>query len=53
MTAEEVERAARADHDARPLTETDLKRMTRTPQAKMIRRALELRQENTPLQPRQ
>ena len=45
MTAEEIERAARADRDARPLTETDLKRMRRTPQAKIIRRALELTQE--------
>jgi putative transcriptional regulator len=45
MTAREIERAARADRDARPLTETDLKRMKRTPQAKIIRRALELTQE--------
>jgi putative transcriptional regulator len=40
-----VERAARADRDAQPLTETDLKRMRRTPQAKIIRRALDLTQE--------
>ncbi|HUA18271.1 MAG TPA: helix-turn-helix domain-containing protein [Bryobacteraceae bacterium] len=33
------------DPDARPLTEADLKRMKRTPQAKIIRRALELTQE--------
>jgi putative transcriptional regulator len=45
MTAWEIERAARADRDAQPLTETDLKRMKRTPQAKIIRRALELTQE--------
>jgi putative transcriptional regulator len=45
MTAAEIERAARADRDARPLTEADLKRMKRTPQAKIIRRALELTQE--------
>src|SRR5271166_3219785 len=45
MTAEAIERAARADRDAQPLTETDLKRMKRTPQAKIIRRALELTQE--------
>jgi putative transcriptional regulator len=45
MTAGEIERAARADRDAQPLTETDLKRMKRTPQAKIIRRALELTQE--------
>jgi putative transcriptional regulator len=45
MTAEAIERAARADRDAQPLTETDLKRMKRTPQAKIIRRALQLTQE--------
>jgi len=45
MTAESIERAARADRDAQPLTKTDLKRMKRTPQAKIIRRALELTQE--------
>ena len=45
MTAEAVKRAARADRDAQPLTEADLKRMKRTPQAKVIRRALELTQE--------
>ena len=38
MTAEAIERAARLDRDARPLTATDLKRMKRTPQAKIIRR---------------
>jgi len=37
--------AARADRDAQPLTEADLHRMKRTPQAKIIRRALELTQE--------
>jgi putative transcriptional regulator len=45
MTPEAIETAARADPDAQPLTESDLKRMTRTPQAKIIRRALELTQE--------
>lgn len=45
MTAEAVERAARADRDAQPLTQSDLKRMKRTPPAKIIRRALELTQE--------
>jgi putative transcriptional regulator len=40
-----IERAARADRDAQPLTENDFKRMKRTPQAKIIRRALELTQE--------
>lgn len=46
MTVEAIERAARADRDAQPLTKTNLKRMMkRTPQAKIIRRALELTQE--------
>jgi putative transcriptional regulator len=44
MTAAEIEHG-RADRDAQPLTETDLKRMMRTPHAKIIRRALELTQE--------
>jgi len=45
MTVDAIERAARADRDAQPLTENDLKRMKRTPRAKIIRRALELTQE--------
>ena len=45
MTSEAIERAARADPAAQPLTADDLKRMKRTPQAKIIRRALELTQE--------
>ncbi len=45
MSPEAVERAARADRDAQPLTDSDLKRMKRTPRAKIIRRALELTQE--------
>lgn len=45
MTSEDVERAALADRDAQPLTEADLKRIKRTPQAKIIRRALDLTQE--------
>jgi putative transcriptional regulator len=45
MSAEAIERAARADRDAQPLTEADLRRMKRTPQARIIRRALELTQE--------
>jgi len=45
MTPEAIEKAARADRDAQPLTQADLKRMRRTPQAKIIRRALELTQE--------
>ncbi len=45
MTEEEIERAAYADPDAQPLTEADMKRMRRTPQTKIIRRALGLTQE--------
>jgi putative transcriptional regulator len=45
MTTEAIEAAARADRDAQPLTSDDLKRMKRTPQAKIIRRALALTQE--------
>ena len=45
MSAADIEHAARADRDAQPLTYDDLKRMKRTPQAKIIRRALELTQE--------
>ena len=45
MTSAAVERAALADPDARPLTRADLKRMKRTPQAKIIRRALGMTQE--------
>ena len=45
MTDEEVEAAARSDPDAQPLTAERLKRMKRTPQVKVIRRALRLSQE--------
>jgi len=45
MTPAAIEAAARADRDAQPLTPGDLKRMKRTPQAKIIRRALALTQE--------
>ena len=45
MTSQAVETVARADRDAQPLTPADLKRMKRTPQAKVIRRALALTQE--------
>jgi putative transcriptional regulator len=45
MTSEAIEKAARSDPDAQPLTRADLKRMKRTPQAKIIRRALQLTQE--------
>jgi putative transcriptional regulator len=39
------ERAALPDPDARPLTESDFRRMQRTPQVKIIRRALDLTQQ--------
>lgn len=45
MTPEAIKAAARADPDAKPLTDSDLNRMKRTPQAKVIRRALDLTQE--------
>ena len=45
MSPEAIAQAARADRDAQPPTEADFKRMKRTPQAKIIRRALELTQE--------
>lgn len=45
MTDEEVIAAALSDPDAQPLTEADMKRMKRTPQVKIIRRALKLSQE--------
>jgi len=45
MTAEAIEAAAWSDPDAQPLTEDDLRRMKRVPQVKVIRRALELTQE--------
>jgi putative transcriptional regulator len=45
LTQSAVERAALADPDAQPLSAADLKRMKRTPQAKIIRRALGMTQE--------
>jgi len=45
MSAEERHAAAMSDPDAAPLTEADLERKKRTPQAKIIRRALGLSQE--------
>lgn len=45
LTFRSIEAAACADRDAQPLTRDDLKRMKRTPQAKVIRRALALTQE--------
>ena len=44
-TPDPIEQAARRDPDAQPLSPDDLQRMKRTPQAKIIRRALELTQE--------
>ncbi len=45
MTAEDRHAAALGDPDARPLTEADFARMKRTPQVKIIRRALGMSQE--------
>ena len=45
MTMEERHAAALGDPDARPLTEADFARMKRTPQVKVIRRALGMSQE--------
>lgn len=45
MTKGAIARAAFADPGVRPLTRADMKRMKRTPQAKIIRRALGLTQE--------
>jgi len=45
MTPGERHAAALADPDAKPLTPGDFKRMKRTPQARVIRRALGLSQE--------
>jgi putative transcriptional regulator len=46
MTLKEVEAAARTDPDNRPLSPADLRRMKRTPQVKVIRRALGISQED-------
>jgi putative transcriptional regulator len=43
--AAEIQVAALSDPDAQPLTASDFKRMKRTPQAKIIRRALGFTQE--------
>ena len=45
MSTEAVEKAAHADLDAQPLSQVDLKRMKQTPRVKIIRRALNLTQE--------
>jgi putative transcriptional regulator len=46
MSEAQRHQAALNDPDARPLTDEDLSRMKRTPQAKIIRRALGLSQED-------
>jgi putative transcriptional regulator len=46
MTQAEKHAAALSDPDNRPLSEEDMKRMKRTPRAKIIRRALGLSQED-------
>lgn len=46
MTEGERHAAAMKDPDAQPLRPTDMKRMKRTPQVKIIRRALGLSQED-------
>jgi putative transcriptional regulator len=45
MTDAAIEQAAWSDPDAQPLTPADLRGMKRVPQVKVIRRALELTQE--------
>jgi len=45
MTAEQRHAAAMADPDAQPLRPEDRKRMKRTPQVKVIRRAFDMSQE--------
>ena len=45
MTDEEIMAAALSDPDAQPLTDDQLRRMKRTPRARIIRRALNLTQE--------
>ncbi len=46
MTRQQVEDAAKSDRDNRPLSPADLGRMKRTPQVKIIRRALGISQED-------
>jgi putative transcriptional regulator len=46
MTQRQIEAAAKADRDNRPLSAVDLGRMKRTPQVKIIRRALGISQED-------
>ncbi len=46
MTQKQIEAAAKADRDNWPLSAADLGRMKRTPQVKIIRRALGISQED-------
>lgn len=46
MAAKQIETAASIDPDNRPLSAADLRRMKRTPQVKIIRRALGISQED-------
>ena len=46
MTQKQIEAAANSDPDNRPLSRADLARMKRTPQVKIIRRALGISQED-------
>jgi putative transcriptional regulator len=45
MSEQDIERAAFGDPDAQPLSQADMQRMRRTPQSKVVRRALGLTQE--------
>jgi putative transcriptional regulator len=46
MTQKQIEAAAKDDPDNRPLSSADLARMKRSPQVKIIRRALGISQED-------
>jgi putative transcriptional regulator len=46
MTQKQIEAAANADRDNRPLSASDLGRMKRTPRVRIIRRALGISQED-------
>jgi len=46
MTQKQIDAAAQSDPDNRPLTPADFARMKRTPQVKIIRRALGLSQDD-------
>ena len=52
MSKEAIERAALADPNAQPLTTADLRRLERTPQAKVVRRALRLSQQKSSVEDR-